>query len=51
MGIAMTDLFLTAAKRGISTIDRTMSRVVLLLWLSTLEREVGSFGNVEGLAE
>ena len=47
----MTDLFLTAAKRGISTIDRTMSRVVLLLWLSTLEREVGLFGNTESPAE
>lgn len=42
MGIAMTNFFFTAAQRSISTIDRTMSQVVLLFWVSTLERELGS---------
>ena len=51
MGIAMTDIVLTAAMRGLSTIDRTMCRVALLLWLSALERHLGSFGESENPAD
>jgi hypothetical protein len=50
-GTAMTDFALTAARRGLLTIDRTMSRIVLMLWLSALERQLGSCGEVEGLAD
>jgi hypothetical protein len=46
----MTDIFLTAAKQALSTIDRTMSRLVLLMWLSALEQQLGS-SEVEGFAE
>jgi len=45
----MTDLFLKMAKQGISTIDRTMSRLVLMLWLSALEEQLGA--EAEGIAE
>lgn len=51
MGTAMTDLFRAAAKRSASTIDRAMSQVVLLFWVSTLEREIGAFEDVHGVAD
>jgi hypothetical protein len=47
----MTDIVLTAARRGLLTIDRAMSRVVLMLWLSALERQLGYCGEAESLAE
>jgi hypothetical protein len=47
----MTDIVLTAARRGLLTIDRTMSRIVLMLWLSELERQLEACGEVESLAD
>jgi hypothetical protein len=47
----MTDIVMTAAKKGLSAIDRTVSRVVLLLWLSALDRHLGSFGESGNPAE
>jgi hypothetical protein len=46
----MTDIVMTAAKKGLSAIDRTVSRVVLL-WLSALDRHLGSFGESGNPAE
>lgn len=47
----MTDIVWTAARRGLSTIDHTISGIVLMLWLSELERQLGSCAKAEGLAE
>ena len=47
----MTDIVLSAARQGLSTIDRAISHVVLLLWISALERQLGPRGAVESLAE
>ena len=47
----MTDIVLLLARQGLSTIDRAISHVVLLLWISVLERQFGPRGAVESLAE
>jgi len=36
MGTAMTNSFLTAVRSTLSTIDAGITRVILLLWVSTL---------------
>ncbi len=47
----MANIVLTATRQGLLTIDRTMSRFVLLLWVSTLERQLGSHEEPTSLAE